>query len=110
MYYCGPDAVVYLTTRNQYSQYYRDDRRHFKMESFYNEIGLTHEKKKMPVQQYAPGSADALDVYKQWAAKNLSDEASACKSKAADASPCCPHKEHKDESLPAFTQPPQIRS
>jgi tRNA(Arg) A34 adenosine deaminase TadA len=71
MYYCGPDEVVYLTTRGDYSKFYRDDRRHFTMETLYSELTTPHSEKTMPFHQFPPASDKALDVYKAWKAHNV---------------------------------------
>eukprot|EP00049_Salpingoeca_infusionum_P025975 m.23002 g.23002 ORF g.23002 m.23002 type:complete len:190 (+) comp8438_c0_seq3:352-921(+) len=70
MMYCGPDEVVYLTTRGDYSKFYRDDRRHFTMETLYSELTKPHQEKKMPFRQFEAASGDALDVYRAWQTKN----------------------------------------
>ncbi len=36
LYYCSPDRVVLLTTRDEYSRYYKDDRKYFELENFYD--------------------------------------------------------------------------
>jgi hypothetical protein len=98
-----PHQVVYLTTRSEYSNFYRDDRRHFKMESFYQEIGKPHQEKNMPVTQFPPASGEALKVYKAWSDKNLTPATTATGG-APDPTPqpagdatACPH---------AFQKPP----
>jgi guanine deaminase len=68
MYYTGCDGVVYATTRGEYARHYRDDRRHFKMESFYAEIAKPHAEKTLPVRQVAHPAA--LAVYKRWEEAN----------------------------------------
>jgi tRNA(Arg) A34 adenosine deaminase TadA len=39
MYYCSPDRVVFVTSREDYSRYYVDDRKYFTLSNFYDEIG-----------------------------------------------------------------------
>ena len=68
MYYCGPDAVVYATERQLYSQFYTDDRRYINFASFYEDIGKPHANKKMPM-RHIP-HPHALEVYKLWAKLN----------------------------------------
>lgn len=64
MYYCSPDRVIFITTRDDYSTYYIDDRKYFTLMSFYEEIGKTWEKRRMPM-FYQPDQR-AIEVYKLW--------------------------------------------
>ena len=64
MYYCSPDRVVFITTRDEYSRYYADDRKYFTLSSFYDEIGKPWDRRAMPMaHEPNPG---ALDVYRRW--------------------------------------------
>ncbi|HET6883275.1 MAG TPA: nucleoside deaminase [Pirellulales bacterium] len=64
MYYCSPERVVFITTREEYSRYYYDDRKYFTLLNFYDEIGKPWNQRTMPmVHQPQP---DGLDVYRRW--------------------------------------------
>ena len=39
LYYCSPDQVIFLTSRETYEQYYVDDRKYFELATFYAEFG-----------------------------------------------------------------------
>ncbi len=39
MYYTSPDKVMFLMTRDQYCEYYRDDRKYLNFDTFYSEFG-----------------------------------------------------------------------
>ncbi len=68
MYYCSPDRVVFITTREDYSQHYIDDRRYFTLSSFYGEICKPWQERAMPmIYQPRPG---AIEVYRLWKEKN----------------------------------------
>ena len=45
MYYCSPDRVVFITTREDYSHFYTDDRKYFTLASFYDEIAKPWEER-----------------------------------------------------------------
>jgi hypothetical protein len=64
MYYCSPDRVVFVTTRDEYSRYYADDRKYFTLSSFYDEIGKPWDRRSMPM-SHEPNPG-ALDVYRRW--------------------------------------------
>ena len=53
MYYCSPDRVVFITTRDDYSRYYVDDRKYFTLSNFYEQIGK-------------PINPRAIEVYRRW--------------------------------------------
>ena len=38
LYYCSPDEVVFLTTRDAYEPHYVDDRKYFELDTFYQEF------------------------------------------------------------------------
>ena len=63
MYYCSPDKVVFITTREDYSPYYKDDRKYFTLMNFYDEIGKPWQQRAMPM-EYHP-DPDAIKVYQR---------------------------------------------
>jgi guanine deaminase len=68
MYYCSPERVVFITTRDDYSRFYIDDRRYFTLASFYDEIGKPWEQRAMPM-EHAPHPA-GIKVYERWKERN----------------------------------------
>jgi len=64
MYYCSPDRVVFITTRDDYSRYYVDDRKYFTLANFYEQIGKPWQQRAMPM-VHAPDPR-AIDVYRRW--------------------------------------------
>ena len=68
MYYCSPDRVAFITTREDYSKFYVDDRKYFTLSSFYGEICKPWQERSMPM-LHKP-DAEAIDVYRRWKAKN----------------------------------------
>lgn len=81
MAYCGPDEIVFCTTREEYSKYYRDDRRHVRMETFNEALQILNQT--VPMRYVAhPG---ALDVYKEWHRLNVEEKQTAPATKAAPA-------------------------
>lgn len=64
LYYCDPDRVVFLTLREDYARFYRDDRRHFDMDTFYDEFGRSWQDRRLPM-EFVP-SDEALAVYQSW--------------------------------------------
>lgn len=71
MAYSGPDRIVYATTRQEYAQYYRDDRRHFEMETLTKATELIISESRIPV-DHVP-HPEALAVYQLW--QNLNEAA-----------------------------------
>lgn len=69
MAYCGPDEVVWSATREEYSAYYRDDRRHVRMETFNNALQILNQT--VPMRYVAHDSA--LDVFKEWHRLNVEE-------------------------------------
>lgn len=64
MYYCSPDRVVFITTREDYSRYYVDDRKYFTLANFYAEIGKPWPERAMPmVHEPRP---EGIEVYRRW--------------------------------------------
>ena len=68
MEYSGPDRLVYATTREEYAAFYRDDRRHFAMETLTAATELIIAQSKLPVEQCP--HPDALGVYRLWQEMN----------------------------------------
>lgn len=65
MYYCSPDCVVFVTTRDKYSKYYTDSRKYFKINEFYHEIGKSDWKQRnLPMKHVQDDRA--IEVYKKW--------------------------------------------
>ena len=68
MYYCSPDRVVFITSREDYSQYYTDDRKYFTLATFYGEIAKPWPERRMPM-VFEP-HPDGIQVYKRWKERN----------------------------------------
>jgi guanine deaminase len=64
MYYCSPERVVFITTRDEYSQFYVDNRRYFTLANFYAEIGKPWTERAMPM--FHEPRLEAIDVYRRW--------------------------------------------
>lgn len=64
MYYCSPDRVVFITTREDYSQFYVDDRKYFSLASFYGEVCKPWQERSMPM-VHEP-DPEAIEVYRRW--------------------------------------------
>lgn len=68
LYYCSPDEVVFLTTRDDYAPYYVDDRKYFELATFYDEFAKPWQERRLPM-RYEPRDA-AIDVYRGWRERN----------------------------------------
>ncbi|MFD8837668.1 nucleoside deaminase [Streptomyces griseofuscus] len=68
LYYCSPDEVVFLTTRDAYEPYYVDDRKYFELDTFYEEFGKNWDERRLPM-RHEPRE-DAVDVYRMWRRHN----------------------------------------
>nr|WP_199040635.1 nucleoside deaminase [Dyella sp. ASV24] len=64
MYYCSPRQVIYITTREDYAPFYRDDRKYFELDTFYAEFNKPIDERRMPMIQQK--SAEAIKVYQRW--------------------------------------------
>lgn len=64
LYYCSPDEVVFLTTRDAYEPHYVDDRKYFELDTFYGEFAKPWERRRLPM-RHDPQAA-AVDVYRRW--------------------------------------------
>lgn len=68
LYYCSPDEVVFLTTREVYSPYYVDDRKYFELATFYGEFAKEYTERRLPMRHEQRDGA--VDVYKAWQERN----------------------------------------
>jgi guanine deaminase len=64
MYYCSPERVIFITRREDYSNYYSDDRRYFTLSNFYDEFGKSWDKRSLPMEYHA--DPDGIAVYRRW--------------------------------------------
>ena len=64
LYYASPDRVVFVTNREQYAQYYKDDGRYFELETFYDEYPKPPQSRRLPM-EHEPDEA-GLAVYERW--------------------------------------------
>ncbi|CKS70987.1 deaminase [Mycobacterium tuberculosis] len=66
LYYCSPDEVVFLTSRDAYEPHYVDDRRYFEPATFYDEFAKEWQDRRLPMrQEHRPDiRAGAVDVYR----------------------------------------------
>lgn len=71
LYYCSPDEVVFLTTRDAYAPHYVDDRRYFELDTFYQEFAKPWQERRLPM-RYEPRD-DAVEVYRFWRELNGGD-------------------------------------
>ncbi|MER5885286.1 nucleoside deaminase [Streptomyces sp. NPDC001941] len=68
LYYCSPDEVVFLTTRDAYEPHYVDDRKYFELDNFYAEFAKDWDERRLPM-RHEPREA-AVDVYRAWQERN----------------------------------------
>ncbi|MDC6118280.1 nucleoside deaminase [Serratia rubidaea] len=68
LYYCSPKRVIYLTTREDYAPFYKDDRKYFELETFYDEYAKPIGERRLPMIQQR--HQDAIAVYQRWQALN----------------------------------------
>jgi guanine deaminase len=64
LYYCSPKQVIYITTREDYAPFYRDDRKYFELETFYAEYAKPIGERRLPMIQQKRD--DAIKVYQRW--------------------------------------------
>lgn len=64
LYYCSPRRVFYVTTREDYAPFYRDDRKYFELETFYAEYARPIEERRLPMVRVT--DASAIEVYRRW--------------------------------------------
>lgn len=70
MYYTSPDKVTFITTREEYAPFYKDDRKYFTLSNFYDEFSKPWNERNMPM-DYHPDPG-AIEVYKRWSELNPS--------------------------------------
>ncbi|MFI1970503.1 nucleoside deaminase [Streptomyces cinnamoneus] len=68
LYYCSPDEVVFLTTRDAYAPHYVDDRKYFELGTFYDEFAKPWDERRLPM-RHDPREA-ATEVYAFWQERN----------------------------------------
>lgn len=68
LYYCSPDEVVFLTTRDAYEPHYVDDRKYFELNTFYDEYAKPWDQRRLPMRHESRD--DAVDVYRLWQERN----------------------------------------
>lgn len=68
MYYTSPDKVTFITTREDYEPFYKDDRKYFTLANFYDEFSKPWDERRMPMEYHPYPSS--IDVYKRWAKLN----------------------------------------
>ncbi|CAB1276366.1 nucleoside deaminase [Candidatus Nitrosacidococcus tergens] len=68
LYYCSPKQVIYMTTREDYAPFYRDNRKYFELETFYDEYTKPIGQKRLPMVQEQ--SKEVIGVYKRWSELN----------------------------------------
>lgn len=71
LYYCSPDEVIFLTTRDAYEPHYVDDRKYFEVNNFYDEFAKPWDRRRLPM-RYEPRD-DAVAVYEFWLERNGGD-------------------------------------
>jgi guanine deaminase len=71
LYYCSPDEVVFLTSREAYEPYYVDDRKYFELATFYAEFAKDWDERRLPMRHDA--RAAAVEVYRFWRDRNGGD-------------------------------------
>ena len=71
LYYCSPDEVIFLTTREAYEPHYVDDRKYFELNNFYDEFANPWDRRRLPM-RYEPRD-DAVAVYELWQERNGGD-------------------------------------
>ena len=71
LYYCSPDEVIFLTTRDAYEPHYVDDRKYFELNNFYDEFAKPWDRRRLPM-RYEPRD-DAVAVYEFWQERSGGD-------------------------------------
>ncbi|ALR10167.1 cytidine deaminase [Mycobacteroides saopaulense] len=71
LYYCSPDEVVFLTTREAYEPHYVDDRKYFELNTFYGEFDKPWDQRRLPLRHESRD--DAVAVYRRWQERNGGD-------------------------------------
>jgi len=72
LYYCSPDEVVFLTSRDAYEPHYVDDRKYFELATFYDEFAKDWRDRRLPMREETRPAirAAAVDVYRAWQERN----------------------------------------
>lgn len=72
LYYCSPDEVVFLTSRDAYEPYYVDDRKYFELATFYDEFAKDWQARRLPMREESRPDirTAAVDVYRSWRERN----------------------------------------
>lgn len=72
LYYCSPDEVIFLTTRQAYEPYYVDNRKYFELATFYDEFAKEWPQRRLPMHYDTRQDvrAAAVDVYRLWQERN----------------------------------------
>ena len=68
LYYCSPDRVVFLTTRDEDCRYYKDDRKYFELENFYDEFSKPGQERQLPM-EHRPDE-EGVEGYRRWREPN----------------------------------------
>jgi hypothetical protein len=69
LYYCAPDEVIFLITREAYAPYFGNDHpKYFEPSSFYAELAKPWAQRRLPM-RYQPRD-EAVEVYKLWRQRN----------------------------------------
>ncbi len=68
MYYTSPMRVTFITTRDDYAQYYADDRKYFELSNFYDEFSKPWNERRMPMVHHP--DTDGIKVYQFWSELN----------------------------------------
>jgi guanine deaminase len=71
LYYCSPDEVIFLTTRDAYEPHYVDDRKYFEFNNFYAEFTKSWDRRRLPM-RHEPRD-NAVAVYEFWQERNGGD-------------------------------------
>ena len=66
MMYTSPERVVFLTTRDDYSQHYVDPRRYIVFNEFFAEFSKPFDQRRMPMQHNTSLGERALAPYALW--------------------------------------------
>lgn len=64
LYYCSPKQVIYITTREDYAPFYRDDRKYFELDTFYAEYAKPVGQRRLPMIQQK--HTETIKVYQRW--------------------------------------------
>jgi guanine deaminase len=64
MYYCSPDRVVFLVTRDEYASFCQDDGKYITFSTFYDEFAKPWNERRLPMVHQPHRSGIA--VYRRW--------------------------------------------